>query len=85
MWVKIKPTGDRRFWSVVPLSRASHFGVTLFLTHGHKEYHFSDLSPELHAGLLEGDQSLSGVSASYISLSRPKPVQDHRLKYVYMN
>ena len=28
VWVKIKPPGDRRFWSMFPLARASHFGVT---------------------------------------------------------
>ena len=33
VWVKIKPPGDHRFWSMLPLTRASLFGVTLFLTH----------------------------------------------------
>ena len=33
VWVKVKPPG-RRFWSMFPLTRASHFGY-LFLTHSH--------------------------------------------------
>ena len=28
-------TRDRRFWSLVPFSRASHFGNSIFLTHSH--------------------------------------------------
>ena len=33
MWVKIEPLGDRGFWSMFPFTKATHFGVTLFLTH----------------------------------------------------
>ena len=32
VWVKIEPPGDRKFQSMFPFTRASHFGVTLFLT-----------------------------------------------------
>ena len=35
VWVKITPPGHRRFWSMLPLTRATHFGVALFLTHSH--------------------------------------------------
>ena len=34
VWVKIKPPGNRRFWSMFPLTRATHFGY-LFLSHTH--------------------------------------------------
>ena len=35
VWVNIKPLGDRRFLSLVPFTRATQFGVVLFLTHSH--------------------------------------------------
>ena len=34
VWLKIKQEGLRRFWSMFPLTRASHFG-TGFLSHSH--------------------------------------------------
>ena len=34
VWVKIKPPGDHRLWSMFPLARVP-FGVPTFLTHGH--------------------------------------------------
>ena len=32
MWLKLNQEGSRRFWSMFPLTRASHFG-TVFLSH----------------------------------------------------
>ena len=34
VWVKIKPPGDRRFWSLFQFASEFHFGY-LFLTHSH--------------------------------------------------
>ena len=35
VWVRIKPPGDHRFWSMFPLARATHLEITLLLTHSH--------------------------------------------------
>ena len=35
VWLKIKQAGLRRFWSMSPLTRATHFGIPGFLSHIH--------------------------------------------------
>ena len=60
VWVKIKPPRDRRFWSMFPLTRATHFGVSLFLTHSHME---ACSSPqEADASALELAQSVPAAA-----------------------
>ena len=69
-WVKIQLDDmDHRFWSKVPFTRASHFGVTLFLTHPEAPGAFNGRpdpsinTPEVHfrtylSGWIESDVHL---------------------------
>ena len=80
MWVKIKPTGDRRFWSMFPLARATHFAVTRFLTHSHLGPRKEELSLGRQAVVSSESSSFSSGSLPGLGLSTCRAARQNELR-----
>ena len=79
MWLKIKQEGLCRFWSMFPLTRATHFGI-IFLRHSHMLITFDTgwlLRKNLELGLFPLHRrrpTIAGVSC-LIALGLRPPIQ----------